>query len=183
MTDLRGADGTLEFQHVGRSWTLITHQRVGFLLDDVWTQWWQEGRSKLYPNGDRVLGIQFPRRGWRRGLFLTTVYAPTSDSTTRERQLLRDQVNQVLGVKESTSVSLVLGDLNAEMGNNSDPHQTGNRPMGHFGWPKTTVAGREWHNWAKLAGFRDCASRFQFRHNRATWTHPRFLSEHELDHI
>lgn len=52
----------------------------------------------------------------------------------------------------------------------------------HFGWPKTTVASREWRNWTGLGGFRDCTSRFQLRH-RATWTHPRFLSEHELDHI
>ena len=181
VTDLRGNDGTLEFQHTGRSWTLITHQRVGFLLDDVWTQWWQEGQSKLYPNGDRVLGIQFQRRGWRRG-FLTTVYAPTSDSTTGERQLLRDQVNQVLGMKEPASMTLVLGDFNAEMGNTRDPHQVGNIAMEPFGWPKTTVAGREWRIWAEVGGFRDCTSRYQIRH-RTTWAHPRFLSEHELDHI
>ena len=171
VTDLRGLDGTLEFHQAGRSWTLITHQRVGFLLDDVWTQWWQEGQSKLYPNGDRALGIQFPRRGWRRGLFLTTVYAPTSDSTTGERQFLRDQMNQVLGMKESTSMTLVLGDFNAEMGNNRDPHQVGNIAMGNFGWPKTTVAGREWRSWAQVRGFRDCTSRYQLRH-RTTWAHP-----------
>lgn len=171
VTDLRGLDGTLEFHQAGRSCALITHQRVGFLLDDVWTQWWQEGQSKLYPNGDRALGIQFPRRGWRRGLFLTTVYAPTSDSATGERQFLRDQMNQVLGMKESTSMTLVLGDFNAEMGNNRDPHQVGNIAMGPFGWPKTTVAGREWRSWAQVRGFRDCTSRYQLRH-RTTWAHP-----------
>ena len=87
-------------------------------------------------------------------------------------------------MKESTSMTLVLGDLNAEMGNNRDPHQVGNIAMGQgpFGWPKTTVAGREWRSWAEVRGFRDCTSRYQLRH-RTTWAHPRVLSEHELDHI
>ena len=182
LTDLKGPDGVREYTFSGRTWILITHKKVGFLLNDVWTQWWREGQAKLFPQGDRVLGIQFPRRGWRRGLFLVSVYAPTSDSTPGERQGLRDNTTNVLLSKESTSITIVLGDINAELGNNRDPYQPGKQAMGPFGGTKTTAAGLEWRTWAEFHGYRDCTSRFQLRH-RSTWTHPRFHSTHELDHI
>ena len=76
--------------------------------------------AKIYASSSRVAGIQFPRVGWRRGIFLVGVYAPTSDSTTGERQDVRDKVTQLLQLAQATSITCVLGDLNAELGNNVD---------------------------------------------------------------
>ena len=72
-TDLKGPEGTREFKVLGRTWTLITRGRVGFLLEDVWADWWRQGGSITYASGDRVCGIQFLRQGWRRGLYVVSV--------------------------------------------------------------------------------------------------------------
>ena len=110
-TDLKGPTGTRDFQVMGRTWTLITRGKVGFLLEDIWADWWRSGGSVSYASGDRVCGLQFPRQGWRRGLFVMSVYAPTSDATVGERQLLRDQVTEVLHMAGSTSIRVVMGDF------------------------------------------------------------------------
>ena len=66
-----------------------------------------------------------------------SVYAPTSDSIPGERQTLRESIANVLISKESSSLTLVLGDINyAELGNNRDPYQPGKQAMGPFGWTK-----------------------------------------------
>ena len=61
-----------------------------------------------------------------------SVYAPTSDSTPEERQTLRDTVTNVLLSKESTSLTLVLGDMNAELGSSRDAYQPGKQAVGPF---------------------------------------------------
>ena len=182
LTDIKGVDGTHSFSYGGRTWTLISRGKGGFLLEDVWTTWRRDGGSKVYTDGPRVSGIQFPRVGWRRGLYITGVYAPTSDSTVEERQLLRDQINQVQAMAQSTSIRLLAGDFNAELGNNQTDHAVGNLAVGPFGNPRVSTAGWEWRQWAETTGFRECASRFRLRH-RWTWRHPRYQSEHELDHV
>ena len=182
LTDVKGTTGTREFWYEGRSWTLVTRGRIGFLLEDVWADWWRQGGSITYSLSDRTCGIQFPRQGWRRGLFLVGVYAPTSDANMGERQTLRSQVADVIRMAQPTSISVVLGDLNAELGNNHDPHEQGSSVMGSFGAPRVTTSGLEWRSWAEREGFIHCHSRFQ-RRLRWSWRHPRFLSCHELDHI
>ena len=76
--------------------------------------------------------------GWRRGIFLVGVYAPTSDSTTGERLDVRDKVTQLLQLAQATSITCVLGDLNAELGNNVDPQEPGCEVLGSFASPRVT---------------------------------------------
>ena len=183
LTDLKYAGDQVRSCAVqGGTWTLVVRQQVGFLLSDTWREWWEEGGSRTYSGGSRVAGIQFPRRGWRRGIFVIGVYAPTSSSTVQERHQLRDQVSNVINMAQATSISLLLGDINAELGNNQNANTLGHTVVGRFARPKITTAGQEWRQWAEAEGFRDCASRYQLRH-RTTWQHPRYRSEHELDHI
>eukprot|EP00435_Cladocopium_sp_Y103_P009995 s4145_g2.t1 len=172
----------MEYPHAGRQWTLVNRGRVGFLLEDIWANWWREGGSRIYAAGPRVTGLQLPRRGWRRGIFITGIYAPTSDSTVADRQQLRDQVNQVASMATATSIQLLAGDLNAELGNNLTESSVGREAVGRFGHSRVSTAGWEWRQWAVQNGFKDCSSRFQLRH-RWTWRHPRYLTEHELDHF
>ena len=181
LTDMKGDNGVREFSIYGRSWTLVTRGKIGFLLEDAWAEWWREGNGVTYASGPRT-GIQFPRRGWRRGLYLVGVYAPTSDATSPERQALRSQVSEILQMAQATSLTLVLGDFNAELGNSNDSHQVGRQVMGSFGDPRVTVAGLEWRAWAEGEDLSHCHSRFQ-QNQRHTWEHPRFLSQHELDHV
>ncbi len=86
LTDVKGETETREFKVAGRTWTLIIRGRVGFLLEDVWTEWWKAGGSRTYASGDRVCGLYLPRQGWRRGLYLVGVYAPTSDASVGDRR-------------------------------------------------------------------------------------------------
>ena len=144
----------------GGTWTLVVRQQVGFLLSDTWREWWEEGGSRTYSGGSRVAGIQFPRRGWRRGIFVIGVYAPTSSSTVQERHQLRDQVSNVINMAQATSISLLLGDINAELGNNQNANTLGHTVVGRFARPKITTAGQEWRQWAEAEGFRDCTSRY-----------------------
>ena len=110
------------------------------------------------------------------------VYAPTSDASVGDRQTLRTQVREVLHMSDATRIRVVLGDFNAEMGNSQDPHRPGATVMGHFGHPKLTVAGAEWRACAERENLVHCHSRYQHSH-RWTWKHPRYHSEHELDHV
>ena len=127
LTDMKGDNSVREFSIYGRSWTLVTRGKIGFLLEDAWAEWWKEGNGATYASGPRTCGIQFPRRGWRRGLYLVGVYAPTSDATSPERQALRSQVSERIQMAQATSITLVLGDFNAELGNRNDSHQPGRR--------------------------------------------------------
>lgn len=54
LTDVKGETETREFKVAGRIWTLIVRGRIGFLLEDVWTEWWRSGGSRTYASGDRV---------------------------------------------------------------------------------------------------------------------------------
>ena len=65
LMDVKGETETREFKVAGRTWTLIIRGRVGFLLEDVWTEWWKAGGSRTYASGDRVCGLYLPRQGWR----------------------------------------------------------------------------------------------------------------------
>ena len=77
---------------------------------------------------------------------------------------------------------VIVGDFNAELGNNRNAHGTCNEVVGPFAANRITTAGGEWRDWCSRHGFRDAASRYQRRH-RWTWRHPRFRSLHELDHV
>ena len=136
----------------------------------------------VYQKSSRVAAVAFPGDGWRRGLFLVGVYAPTSSSGIQLRHSLRHDISLLLELTPATSLAVVMGDLNAEMGSNQDRSIAGWDAMGTFSSPKITPSGQEWRERCSTYGLRDAASRFQGR-NRVTWVHPRFRSHHELDHI
>ena len=151
-------------------------------MSEVWWNWWQSGGAVVYQKSYRIAALSFPRVGWRRGLFVVGVYAPTSSSGKEERNTLRNDLDLVLEFTPATSLTVIMGDFNAEMGNNVDQSIGGWDVMGRFSAPKITTPGQEWRDWCSRQGFRDVASRFQCR-NRVSWVHPRFLSHHELDHV
>ena len=111
LTDTKGPDSIRECSYHGRQWTIVHRGRVAFLLEDIWTTWWQSGGSRISSTSPRVAGFQLPRQGWRRGLFITGVYASTSDSSVEDRQTLRDQVNQISEMATATSISIIAGDF------------------------------------------------------------------------
>ena len=183
LTDLMFRDdGVRTYRPRGKTWYLVHRQKVGFLMSEVWWNWWQAGGAVIYQKSARVSAIAFPRMGWRRGLYVAGIYAPTSSSGKEERNTLRHDLELILELAPATSLITVMGDFNAEMGNNQNHSLSGWDSVGPFSTPKITVPGQEWRDWCSRHGLRDVASRFQCR-NRVSWTHPRYLSQHELDHI
>ena len=183
LTDLNfSEDGVRKYRHSGEDRFLVVAGRVGFLMTRIWFEWWQEGGGVLYNRSPRVAAIQMPRQGWRRGLFLCCVYAPTSAAGKAVRQAVRSEVETHMGLAAPTSMRVIVGDFNAEMGNCMDRHRLNWEVVGQFAAPRVTAAGEEWRRWCGRLGFRDAGSRYQMRH-RWTWRHPRFRTLHELDHV
>jgi len=81
----------------------------------------------------------------------------------------------------ATSISIIAGDFNPELGNSLETQTPGTEALIRFANSRVSTAGREWRQWATQQGYKECSSRFQLRH-RCTWKHPRFSTEHELDH-
>ena len=183
LTDLQfPEDGIREYHFGGREWFLLVRGMVGFLLSDVWYDWWEQGGGVVYQRRTRAAAISIPRRGWRRGLWICSVYAPTSASGVRERTALRQEVSVLVEAAPPTTMVIIAGDFNAEMGNNVDVSRSGHSIMGPFAGPKVTKPGAEWRDWCERNGFREAGSRFKQR-RRCTWRHPRYRSDHELDHF
>ena len=115
-------------------------------------------------------------------MFLVGIYAPPVDSGVAERRTLRQNIDILLRMKPATSLVLLLGDFNSEMGNNMDHNIEGREVMGRFSQTRVNEPGQEWRRWFLRHHLRDTATRYFARHGD-TWTHPRFGSHHELDHI
>ena len=175
-------DRVLVYSHLGRNWYLVVCTRVGFLLSEPWWNRWQAGGAGVHKQPPRVAALGFPRDGWRRGLYVVGAYAPTSSSGKEARQALRHSIEVLMSMAPATSLCIVLGDLNAEMGNNRDQSIVGWEAMGAFATNKVSFTGQEWREWCLRHSMKDAASRFQFP-RRVSWTHPRYLTEHELDHV
>lgn len=118
--------------------------------------------------------------GWRRGLYIVGIYAPTTDSTLAERQGLHRQVQELLDQAPGSSIQMVAGDFNAEFGRASDGGWSD--VLGPFGLPRRSIPGGEWLDWCRTHGFLDAASQYEQRF-RGTWWHPRYRTEHVLDHF
>ena len=117
--------------------------RVAFAVTSRWYRWWQLGGGKFWTSAfsfgsdSRVAGIYLGRQGWKRGLFVVGIYAPTSDASVGECRELRRQVD-MLG---RTAIRLVTGDFNAEFGRKE--HGDWGDVLGPHGYPRRSPPGLE----------------------------------------
>ena len=107
-------------------------------------------RAVVYQKSSRVAAIAFPRMGWRRGLYVAGIYAPTSASGKEERNTLRHDLELILELAPATSLITVMGDFNAIMGNNHNRTISGWDAVGHFSNPKITTPGQEWRDYPNM---------------------------------
>ena len=148
---------------------LLVLGRVRFLLWDKHIYaWWEQGGAVTYQRNIRPAVLSVLHRGWRRGVWRRTVYAPISAAGRRERATLRQDVSCL--VEAAPPSTMVAGQL-----------RRGDANQGCSGGtfrPCTTDYG-----WGRMADMtRDAGSRFQQR-PRCTWRHPRLCTDHELDHF
>ena len=125
-------------------------------MSEVWWNWWQSGGAVVYQKSYRIAALSFPRVGWRRGLFVVGVYAPTSSSGKEERNTLRNDLDLVLEFTPATSLTVIMGDFNAEMGNNVDHSIGGWECDGTVFGPKDYYTGSRMARLVLQTGFSRC---------------------------
>lgn len=91
------------------------------------------------------------RRGWRRGLYVLGLRAPTSDSGTGERRMSPHDLDILLRMAPAASL-LLAGDFNAEFGNSHGASILGYETVGSLGASRLTIIGREWRPWLSRHG-------------------------------
>ena len=95
---------------------------VGFLMNEEWAERWTQGGgvfAAATPEGRdkvRAASVTFPRVGWRRGLHVVGVYAPTAAARRRERDEFMRQVGDMLGRAPGSSMQVLAGDFGKELG-------------------------------------------------------------------
>ena len=122
-TDLKFPQQELRTYHTETSkFVLLVTGTIGFLMNAQWHQWWVEGGQQWVmpePQGNnriRSAAIVFPRKGWRRGLYVIGVYAPTSSARKSELTDCIKQVQALLDKTPGSFMRIVAGDCNAELG-------------------------------------------------------------------
>ena len=188
LTDLKFREvGVRTYKTEAQTWTLVVAGAVGFLLNERWAAWWEAGGSKFgmaSAQGNekiRAASITFPRQGWRRGMHVVGVYAPTSAARKRQRDECMRQVQQMLEeAPAATSLRVLAGDFNAELGLAGDGAWSD--VLGPHGYVKRSVAGKEWLTWCRHEGWLEAASQFH-QPCRGTWWHCGYNTEHILDHF
>ena len=75
LTDLKfKEDGFSELPVGGATWLLIHEGKVGIALDPHLAHKWRQG--------DRIIGISIPDKGWKPGLLLVSIYAPLTNRSS-----------------------------------------------------------------------------------------------------
>ena len=140
--------GIREYRNPVQTWMVLCTGRVAFALTSRWYRWWQLGGGQFWTSASsfgsdsRVAGISLGRQGWKRGLFVVGIYAPTSDASVGERRELRRQVVDRLGHAPGTAIRVVTGDFNAEFGRRE--HGDWGDVLGPHGYPRRSPTGLEW---------------------------------------
>ena len=186
-TDLKFPQQGLRTYHTETSkFVLLVTGTIGFLMNAQWHQWWVEGgRQWVMPepqgnNRIRSAAIVFPRKGWRRGLYVIGVYAPTSSARKSERTDCIKQVQALLDKTPGSFMRIVAGDCNAELGTGT--HGDWQDVLGEQGAERRSRWGVDWLEFCRTAGL-VAAHSYYTQRCRGTWWHPRYLTEHTLDHI
>ena len=76
------------------------------------------------------------------GLSIIQVYAPTGDHSEEDVELFYEQLDKVRNQCKSGEVTLVMGDLNAKVGEDC----SGN-VVGHYGRGDRSARGDKWVEW------------------------------------
>ena len=187
LSDLKFPEvGVRTYRTALQCWTLVAVGSVGFLMNEEWADWWTQGGgvfAAATPEGRdkvRAASVTFPRVGWRRGLHVVGVYAPTAAARRRQRDEFMRQVGDMLGRAPGSSMQVLAGDFNAELG--LARHGDWGDVLGPFGNARRSDAGKEWLEWCRNEGWVEAASQYAQR-CRGTWWHCRFNTEHVLDHF
>ena len=111
---------------------------------------------------DRVLMMRI--KGKPFDISVIQLYAPTADSSEEEIDLFYEQLDEAKRQCKSQDVIIVMGDLNAKVGNEEIEQVTG-----RFGLGEMNERGERWASWCKANSQTIMNTRFK-HHKRRLWT-------------
>ena len=93
LTDVRyGADGIREYQTKRDTWTMVVRGKVAIAMSSSMAQEWKKGGCKVWvgtkmgkENQSRVMSVDIPPKGWKKGLHLVCQYSHTSTAPVAMR--------------------------------------------------------------------------------------------------
>ena len=188
LTDINMPPNTVkEYETDGHKWTLVTRGKVGIVLNEKLTEQWGKGvAASMTGKGTegspaRCFTIRIPNDGWRKGLFIVGVYAPTSHhSQTRAREHMYEQIEKLIDKSGGYQTLIIGGDFNAEVGAGKDREYSD--VLGTHGDNRRTGSGSTLLEHCRQNQL-IVAGSYTRQTERATWWHPRWGSGHELDHF
>jgi hypothetical protein len=123
LTDVKyGTNGVRSYESETQTWTIITHGLVAIALNAGLAHRWRQGGAKTWLgpqnqlNPARVLAVNIPTEGWRRGYQLVVAYAHTGkNATARARGDIRDSVIRGMDKATDREIVVVGGDWNTQI--------------------------------------------------------------------
>ena len=183
LTDTKwGRHATFEIEGHKHTWTVISRGKVSIALKPKWAQAWRDSRTVVHTDGHeaqcRVIMIQI--QCFRKlGLAIAGIYSPSSKAKATEVEEHLGDVTKVLSKCRPRFILVAGGNVNAETG--SRTADTGNT-LGPHGWRTCNHRGQKLLELCVENDLIDTHS-WTPQRNKATWKHPRFKTEHLIDHF
>ena len=183
LTDTKwGRHATFEIEGHEHTWTVISRGKVSIALKPKWAQAWRDSRTVVHTDGReahrRVIMIQI--QCFRKlGFAIAGIYSPSSKAKATEVEEHLGDVNKVLSKCRPRFILVAGGDFNAEA--ESRTADSGNT-LGPHGWRTCNHRGQKL---LELCVDNDLVDTHSWtpQRNKATWKHPRFKTEHLIDHF
>ena len=132
-------------------------------------------------HGDRILRASFRSSRQRLHLDVILVYAPTNEAEEDTKEQFYARLSAVLDQRPRRNMVIVMGDLNAKVGDDNEGYET---VMGKEGLGDMNDNGERFADFCDLQDLVIGGSVFPHKRiHKATWRHPNGINENQIDHI
>ena len=132
-------------------------------------------------HGDRILRASFRSSRQRLHLDIILVYAPTNEADEDTKEQFYARLTAVLDQRPRRNMVIVMGDLNAKVGDDNEGYET---VMGREGLGDMNDNGERFADFCDLQDLVIGGSVFPHKKiHKATWRHPNGINENQIDHI
>ena len=132
-------------------------------------------------HGDRIIRATFKSSRQRLNMDIIMVYAPTNEADEEAKETFYDRLAAVIDGRPRRNIVIVMGDLNAKIGEDNEGYET---VMGREGLGIMNDNGERFADFCDMQDLVIGGSVFPHKKiHKATWRHPNGLHENQIDHI
>ena len=132
-------------------------------------------------HGDRIIRATFRSSRQRLNMDVIMVYAPTNEADDDVKDLFYDRLTAVIDERPRRNMVVVMGDLNAKIGNDNEGYEV---VMGREGLGIMNDNGERFADFCDIQDLVIGGSVFPHKKiHKATWKHPNGTVENQIDHI